>query len=162
MDDANVYLITGDSGTGMTHCTAGAMAVTDMILRRPNPWAGLYDPARKAIHALGTFAREQANTLAQYKDLLTAGDVDDIHQIRPEQGAVIRHGLAKLAVYRDDTGAVHARSALCTHLGCVVAWNPAEHFWYCPCHASSFSVEGEVLHGPASRPLEPAELRQQP
>ncbi len=157
-DDRNVFIITGDSGTGMTHCTAGAMAVTDMIQARPNAWAELYDPARKPTHGLGEFVKEQANTLLQYKDLVTGGDVARADQIRPGEGAVIRQGLSKIAVYRDEASRLHVRSALCTHLGCVVAWNAAEKSWDCPCHASRFSVDGEVLHGPAGSPLAEARL----
>lgn len=153
MDDRNVYVITGDSGTGMTHCTAGAIAVTDMIMERPNAWADIYDPSRKAIHGLGDFVREQANTLAQYKGLVTGGDVEAVDQIKPGEGAVLRKGATKLAIYRDEASALHARSAICTHLGCVVAWNSAEKSWDCPCHSSRFGVDGEVLHGPAGSPL---------
>jgi glycine/D-amino acid oxidase-like deaminating enzyme/nitrite reductase/ring-hydroxylating ferredoxin subunit len=153
MGDANIYVITGDSGTGMTHCTAGAIAVSDMIMARPNPWSDLYDPSRKAFHGLGDFVKEQANTLAQYKDLLTGGDVESADQIQPGEGAVLRQGLSKLAVYRDESSALHVRSAICTHLGCIVAWNAAEKSWDCPCHASRFGVDGEVLHGPAGAPL---------
>lgn len=152
-DDGQVYIITGDSGTGMTHCTAGAMAVSDLILGVPNEWAALYDPARKAVHALGEFVKEQANTLAQYKDLLTPGEVDDVGLIPAGQGAVVRSGVKKLAVYRDEQSRLHVCSAICTHLGGVVRWNPAEKSWDCPCHASRFGVDGEVLHGPANRPL---------
>jgi glycine/D-amino acid oxidase-like deaminating enzyme/nitrite reductase/ring-hydroxylating ferredoxin subunit len=154
MDKANVYVITGDSGTGMTHCTAGAIAISDMILERPNLWADLYDPSRKALHGLGDFAREQANTLARYKDLVTAGEVENAEQVKPGEGAVLRHGASKLAVYRDASSALHVRTAMCTHLGCVVAWNSAEKSWDCPCHGSRFGIDGEVLHGPAASPLE--------
>lgn len=159
MDQGNVYLITGDSGTGMTHCTAGAIAITDMIMERPNAWADLYDPSRKATHGLGDFVKEQANTLAQYKELVTGGDVDEADQIKPGEGAVLRQGASKLAVYRDESAALHVRSAICTHLGCVVAWNSAEKSWDCPCHASRFGVDGEVLHGPAAAPLGPGKFR---
>jgi len=158
MDGGNVYIITGDSGTGMTHCTAGAIAVTDMIMERPNAWADLYDPSRKVVHGFGDFIKEQASTLAQYKELLTGGDVESAEQIKPGQAAVLRQGLKKLAVYRDEASTLHVRSAICTHLGCVVAWNSAEKSWDCPCHASRFGVDGEVLHGPAGAPLSPETL----
>ena len=154
MDDGNVYVITGDSGTGMTHCTAGAMAISDMILDRPNAWADLYDPSRKVRHGLGDFVKEQANTLVRYKDLVTAGELEGAEHIKPGEGAVLRRGPSKLAVYRDESSALHVRSAFCTHLGCVVAWNSAEKSWDCPCHGSRFGIDGEVLHGPAASPLE--------
>lgn len=158
-DDPNVFIISGDSGTGMTHCTAGAIAVSDMLMGRTNAWADLYDPARKATHALGEFVKEQANTLSYYKDLATGGDVRGADDIKPGEGAVIRQGATKLAVYKDEGSVLHVRSAICTHLGCVVGWNPAEKSWDCPCHSSRFDVDGQVLHGPAKSPLEEAELK---
>jgi glycine/D-amino acid oxidase-like deaminating enzyme/nitrite reductase/ring-hydroxylating ferredoxin subunit len=158
MDDDNVYLITGDSGNGMTHCTIGAMIVTDLIARRDNPWQALYEPSRKPVHGLADFAHEQANTLARYGEWLTGGDVDSVQEIAAGEGAVVRDGLRKIAVYRDAKGALHAVSAKCTHLGCAVHWNSAERSWDCPCHASRFDIEGNVLHGPAPEPLEKIEL----
>ncbi|MFD4431980.1 Rieske 2Fe-2S domain-containing protein, partial [Nocardia sp. NPDC058497] len=56
--------------------------------------------------------------------------------------------------YRVGGGVVHAVSATCTHLGCIVAFNDAERAWECPCHGSRFSVDGTVIHGPATMPLE--------
>ena len=150
------YLITGDSGNGMTHCTAGAMLVTDLIAGRANPWQDVYDPGRKGWHGVNDFMAEQANTISQYTDWLTAGEVASADAISPGEGAVVREGMHKVAVYRDEAGAVHALSATCTHLGCVVHWNSAERSWDCPCHGSRFDVDGRVLHGPAARALEPA------
>lgn len=153
MDDENVYLITGDSGNGMTHCTIGAMLVTDLIMERPNPWSALYDPARKPVHGLGQFASAQADVAARYGEWLGGGEVDSVQAIAPGDGAVLREGLRRVAVYRDADGALHALSARCTHLGCAVHWNGAEQSWDCPCHASRFDVDGNVLHGPAPAPL---------
>lgn len=160
MDDDNVYLITGDSGNGMTHCTVGAMLVTDLIMERPNPWSALYEPSRKPVHGLGQFAGEQANVMARYGEWLTGGDVDSVHAIAPGEGAVLRDGLRRIAVYRDPEGALHALSAKCTHLGCAVHWNGAERSWDCPCHASRFDTDGKVLHGPAPTALAKVELPQ--
>ena len=60
---------------------------------------------------------------------------------------------AKVAAYRDDNGATVLRSAICTHMGCVVGWNDAERTWDCPCHGSRFKPTGEVISGPAEAPL---------
>ena len=158
MDDSNVFVISGDSGNGMTHCTLGAMIVHDLIMERENPWAKLYDPARKPFHGMQEFVQEQANTLAHYGDWLRGGEVDSALEIAPGQGAILNRGAKKLAVYRDDGGGLHAMSAACTHLGCAVSWNPAERSWDCPCHGSRFSAEGAVLHGPANAALSAEEL----
>lgn len=158
MDDSQVYVISGDSGNGMTHCTLGAMIVRDLILGRDNPWAELYDPARKPSHGMKEFLQEQANTLAQYGDWLTGGEVDSAVEIAPGQGAILNRGAKKVAVYRDEDGGLHALSAACSHLGCAVSWNPAERSWDCPCHGSRFAADGAVLHGPANTALAPVEL----
>lgn len=161
MDDANVYVITGDSGNGMAHCTIGAMVVTDLILGRDNPWSELYEPSRKVLHGLSEFAAEQANTLGQYADWATGGEVESAAEIAPGNGAIVRQGMHKLAVYRDEEGGLHTLSAKCTHLGCVVHWNGAERSWDCPCHGSRFDTQGVVMHGPANTPLETAALDEQ-
>ena len=157
-DDSQVYVISGDSGTGMTNCTLGAMIVRDLVVGRENPWTELYDPARKPFHGMKEFMQEQVNTLAQYGDWLRGGDVESAVEIAPGQGAILNRGARKLAVYRDDDGGLHAMSAACTHLGCAVSWNPAERSWDCPCHGSRFSAEGAVLHGPANTALAAEEL----
>ncbi|WP_374585433.1 FAD-dependent oxidoreductase [Pseudoduganella sp.] len=158
LDDDQVYVISGDSGTGMTNCTLGAMIVRDLVQGRENPWAELYDPGRKPFHGMGEFLKEQANTLAQYGDWLRGGEVETAAEIAPGQGAILNRGAKKLAVYRADDGGLHAVSAACTHLGCAVSWNAAERSWDCPCHGSRFAVDGTVLHGPANSALAAEEL----
>lgn len=158
MDDRNVYIVTGDSGNGMTHCTIGAMLVTDMIMGRENPWQAIYDPSRKATHALGEFVSEQTNTLAQYGDWFVAAEVESAQEIAMGEGAILRAGNRKLAVHRDEQGELHAVSAKCMHLGCVVHWNAAEQSWDCPCHGSRFAADGQVLHGPAMSSLKAVTL----
>jgi glycine/D-amino acid oxidase-like deaminating enzyme/nitrite reductase/ring-hydroxylating ferredoxin subunit len=146
-EKAEVFVVTGDSGMGLTHGTMAGLIITDQIAGRPNPWEKLYDPARKILNT--EFVKENANTLAQYKDLITPGEVESAEQIPAGSGAVLRDGLTKLAVYRDDNGKVHKCSAICTHLQCVVRWNHVERSWDCPCHGSRFDALGKVVMGPA-------------
>ncbi|WP_246523672.1 FAD-dependent oxidoreductase [Gemmata palustris] len=145
----NLYVITGDSGMGMTHGTLGARLVTDLILGRTSEFAGVYSPSRWMPGALKTLLEENANLAAQYGDWLTGGEVKSAAEIPPGHGAIIRHGLSKSAAYKDDKGQVHEMSAVCPHLGGIVQWNPGEKSWDCPCHGSRFSCKGEVQHGPA-------------
>jgi glycine/D-amino acid oxidase-like deaminating enzyme/nitrite reductase/ring-hydroxylating ferredoxin subunit len=156
LDADNVFIATGDSGMGMTHGTIAGLLLTDLILGRENPWAKLYDPARKRVKAAGEFAKENLNVAAQYLDWMTGGDVKSVDDIEPGHGAVLRKGLHKLAVYRDDQVALHECSATCPHLGCVVHWNDGERTWDCPCHGSRFDAYGRVLNGPANVDLAPA------
>jgi glycine/D-amino acid oxidase-like deaminating enzyme/nitrite reductase/ring-hydroxylating ferredoxin subunit len=155
MDDTDTYIITGDSGMGMTNTTAGAMIIRDLILGRENPWAELYDPGRITLRAAGEWLRENANVAGEYADWLAGGDVDNPDQIPTGEGAIISHGTQKIAAYRDSNGELHELSARCTHMSCVVQWNKVEKTWDCPCHGSRFKPTGEVLNGPAITALSP-------
>ena len=157
--DRNIYVVTGDSGNGMTHGTIAGILLTDLILGRENEWQSLYDPSRISLRAAPEFARENLNVAAQYSDYATGGDVDRVREIAAGTGALIRDGLKKVAVYRDSHGTLHKCSAICPHLGCVVDWNSAEKTWDCPCHGSRFDPYGKVLNGPANTGLGAAEGR---
>lgn len=98
LDSDNVYIATGDSGNGMTHGTIAGLLVTDLIMGRVNPWAALYDPSRKTLGAIKEFARENVNVAAQYADLVTPGEIDDVSQVKPGEGAILRRGVTKVAV----------------------------------------------------------------
>ena len=151
----NVFVVTGDSGMGMTHGTIAGMLLPDLIAGRENVWSTVYDPSRKPARTLWEFVRENANMAAQYKDWLTSGDVKAAEDIGRNQGAVIREGMTKVAVYKDESGGVHRLSAVCTHLGCIVNWNSTENTWDCPCHGSRFDRSGKVINGPAAKDLAP-------
>jgi Rieske Fe-S protein len=151
--DENVYIVTGDSGMGMTHGTIAGMLLRDLILGRENKWASLYDPSRKTLLAAPNFVAENLNVASEYMEWITPGDVPSVEKINRGRGAIIRRGLFKVAIWRDDAGQLHELSAVCPHLGCIVAWNPTEHSWDCPCHGSRFDVNGKVLNGPAIKPI---------
>jgi glycine/D-amino acid oxidase-like deaminating enzyme/nitrite reductase/ring-hydroxylating ferredoxin subunit len=159
LDSKNVYIATGDSGNGMTHGTIAGILLTDLITGRENRWAELYDPSRKpqSLSAFKDFAEENLNVAAQYTDLLTPGEISDVSELKAGDGAIIRRGLTKVACYRDESGALHERSAICTHLGCVVQWNSTEKTFDCPCHGSRFQTDGHVVNGPAINALAEAE-----
>jgi len=147
MDKDNVYIATGDSGNGMTHGTIAGMLITDLIHERDNPWKEIYEPSRKSLKSAGTYIDENANVVGcMVKDWVAPSEVDSVNAIRPGEGAILRKGASKIAVYRDEQGQLHERSAVCTHLGCVVQWNKGEKSWDCPCHGSRFDCEGRILN----------------
>jgi glycine/D-amino acid oxidase-like deaminating enzyme/nitrite reductase/ring-hydroxylating ferredoxin subunit len=156
LDRDNVFVATGDSGMGMTHGTIAGMLLADLIAGRPNPWQELYDPSRIRAGAAGEFLKENLNVAAQYASYMTPGEVSSADEIVPNTGAVIREGLSKIAVFRDEAGELHRRSAVCPHLGCIVGWNASASTWDCPCHGSRFDRYGTVINGPAKDDLKPA------
>lgn len=147
--DRHVYIATGDSGHGMTHGTIAGMLISDLITGRINPWTQLYSPSRLPWSSAGEYLKENLNVAKQYTDWLTGSDAESIAAIPEGSGAIMRRGLKHVAVYKDNAGKIHERSAVCTHLGCVVAWNDSEKSWDCPCHGSRFDTNGTVISGPA-------------
>ena len=143
---------------GMTHGTIAGILLTDLIVGKKNPWTDLYDPSRKTVAAIKDFAEENINVAIQYTDKLTPGDVDSVEEIAAGKGAIVRQGMTKLAVYRDEDGVVHSLSAVCPHLGCIVMWNDSEKTWDCPCHGSRFDAVGVVVNAPANKDLPPEEI----
>lgn len=144
--DENIYVTTGGSGQGLTHGTLSGTLLTDLILKRENPWATAYDPSRRpSLRTLGSMLAETAQSTLPYSDWLTGGD----GEILPGEGGVVRDGISKVAVYKDPSGRSHFYSATCPHLGGIVRWNTEEKTWDCPCHGSRFDRHGKVLNGPA-------------
>jgi glycine/D-amino acid oxidase-like deaminating enzyme/nitrite reductase/ring-hydroxylating ferredoxin subunit len=149
MDQPNVYVATGFSGNGMTYGMIAGGLLADLIQGRENKFAALYDPSRKTLQAAETYIQETINMASQYGAWLTKGDVEDGAAIPLGTGAIVRRGFDKIAVYCDDRGERHECSAVCPHLGGIVAWNHSEQTWDCPCHGSRFDKLGTVLNGPA-------------
>lgn len=150
------FAATGYAGNGMTFGTLGAMMALDKISGRTNPWADLLDVHRKKLLG-GTWSYLVENSDYPYYLLHDAtsgsqGDsTDDVHR---GEGKILKLNGRKVAAYRDEAGKVNLCSAVCTHLKCIVAWNPAEKTWDCPCHGSRFKPTGEVIAGPAEEALE--------
>jgi glycine/D-amino acid oxidase-like deaminating enzyme/nitrite reductase/ring-hydroxylating ferredoxin subunit len=148
--DDNIYIVTGDSGNGITHGTIAGIMIADMVAGKGNQWEQIYDPSRINSASAKEFLEENLNVAKQYKDLFT-GDDDRKEELLPLNcGTVIRSGIKKIALYRDDFGELHAYSAVCPHLKCVVHWNKDEKSFDCPCHGSRFTCYGKVVNGPAN------------
>ena len=151
---------TGFNAWGMTGGSLAGMLLADRVLGRENPWASLYDAKRAGpSSSLKTFVTENIEVGKRFiGDRLSKPGPDRVEDLGPDDGAVLKIDGDDVAVCRDADGDLHAVSATCTHMGCLVSWNRGEASWDCPCHGSRFSPDGTVLHGPAVRDLERREL----
>jgi glycine/D-amino acid oxidase-like deaminating enzyme/nitrite reductase/ring-hydroxylating ferredoxin subunit len=154
-----IYIVSGDSGQGITNGIVAGMVLSDLIVNGASPWSELYDPGRKMTGSLGEYLSENLTPLKNFAEYVTAGELSSARQLKPGEGGLYRSGLKKLAVCKDLGGAVHVRSATCTHMGCVVHWNSLEQCWDCPCHGSQFAPDGTALNGPAITALADEEER---
>ncbi|GKQ33831.1 FAD-dependent oxidoreductase [Streptomyces sp. A012304] len=157
----NTYVATGFGGWGMSSGIMAGRLLSERITGRTCPWSDLYDPRRIAsvVREGAAFLKHQADVARHFVgDRLPTASGPAVDEIAPGDGAVVRVSGERCAVHRDEAGQLHALSARCTHMGCLVAFNRAERAWECPCHGSRFDVEGRVVQGPAQRPLERRDL----
>jgi Rieske Fe-S protein len=158
-NDQHRYIVTGDSGQGITNGVVGSLLISSLILDGGSPWAEVYDPARTVTKKMGGFLSENLTVLKSFAEYLTAGEINSIERLKPGEGGLFRSGLKKIAACRDQHGRLHLCSAACTHMGCVVRWNSLEQCWDCPCHGSHFAPNGEPLNAPAVARLAEIEQR---
>ncbi len=162
---------TGALVTEDTIAMYGAMVETEVVLREGDPSEQIVQAARdaggdlivvgnKGMQGTKRFflnpVPEKVIDLAD-RDVLIARTVAQVaSELGPNEGGIITSAGEKLAAYVDADGEMHLMSARCTHLGCTVAWNAGTSLFECPCHGSKFGPAGEVVNGPANRPLPPA------
>lgn len=155
-ESENVFVATGYGKWGISNATAAAMILADLIAGRENRWAATFDStriaARQSAKKLLTGSVDVAKHLVG--DRLGSLRAPAARDLEAGTGAVVNLDGETVAAFRDGDGTLHAVSATCSHLGCRVAFNTAEHTWDCPCHGSRFDLDGRVLEGPAVEDLD--------
>ncbi len=140
---------------GMTSATIAATVLADRLAGRENPYADAFDPNRITVRSAPEVAKAQV-WVARHMigDRLAPAQAGSTGEVPAGEARVVRTGLGKTGVFRDDKGVAHGVSLRCTHLGCLLHFNDAERSWDCPCHGSRFGIDGEVLAGPAVKARE--------
>jgi len=147
------HVATGFDKWGMTNAVAAARNLTATLLGEPVSWSK--PMSRRITRPQGAAKIAELNlSVGAYlaKGLVTA-ELKEAPDSPPEgTGEVGRDGVLPTGVSTVD-GQTCAVRAICTHLGGVLKWNDQEKSWDCPLHGSRFTPDGEVLEGPATRPL---------
>lgn len=153
------YLVaTGFNAWGITNGTAAAMLIADLATERENPWLRLYDATRiKPIAGAAQFVKGNAEVAGHLIGGYLKRKPHEFEAVGPGEGKILKIDGHNVAAYRDEQGTVHAVSAVCSHMGCIVGWNGTDRTWDCPCHGSRFELDGSVMHGPAVTPLAKAD-----
>ncbi len=155
------YLVaTGFNAWGISNGTAAAMLIADLIEGRDNSWLELFDATRiKPVAGARQFVAGTAGTASHLIGGYLAKKPRGFDALGPGEAAILKVDGKNVAGFRDESGGLHAVSAVCTHMGCLVGWNETDRTWDCPCHGSRFALDGEVIHGPAVSPLAAVETR---
>lgn len=151
----HIFIVSGFEADGLVYGTLAAILISDEILEAEGEWNDLYKPTRfTPLVSAKQFVKENAIVVSHLvKDYLFYGRADEVREILPGEGKTVSIDGEKLAAYRDESGRLHLVSAVCTHLGCIVHFNPVEKSWDCPCHGSRFTTRGDVIEGPALKNL---------
>jgi glycine/D-amino acid oxidase-like deaminating enzyme/nitrite reductase/ring-hydroxylating ferredoxin subunit len=149
-----IYYGTGYDKWGMTNAVAASLSIAAQILGGQEPrWAKALDhrvpKPRAALHVTDLNAKVGVRMATGHvrAELATARET-----VPEGEGVVGRDPVLPTGTSTVD-GVTCKVQALCTHLGGALKWNDAEKSWDCPLHGSRFAPDGEVLEGPATRPL---------
>ncbi|MBD3241286.1 MAG: FAD-dependent oxidoreductase [Chitinivibrionales bacterium] len=158
---SHLYVSTGYSGDGLTMGTLGGMIVGDAVLERGNQYARVYKPRRLNIGGISEFIQLGVhNAEMLIGGHLTQGKKPE--SLSPGESTVHRHHGALTAIHRDEDGKLHSRNAVCPHMKCVVHWNDGERTWDCPCHGSRYTIDGNIIEGPALSGLKEEQKTERP
>ncbi len=127
------------------------------------PYVGRHDPVSRGLWvatgfkkwglAMGTAAAELLTAQVRGRDHPWA-ELFDPNRVRARASAPsFAKENANVAARFAGDRVTKRGNPRCTHLGCLLDWNGAEETWDCPCHGSRFAASGEVIEGPAVRPL---------
>ncbi|WP_173933546.1 FAD-dependent oxidoreductase [Chelativorans sp. Marseille-P2723] len=153
--DGTLQVATGFDAWGITQGVVAADILAGHVIGRSHPASRLFDAARmRPVKSAREFTKgniEAATHLVRDKMLKRmAVPLDDI---APGSAGIVDHNGEQLAVIRHMDGSLTAFTASCTHMGCIIGWNPIDRTWDCPCHGSRFDEHGDVIAGPAVSPL---------
>ena len=146
----NVYIATGFNKWGMTSSNVAANIIVDKIDGVRNEYEEVFRATR--VHPVVN-KDEVKNMVVESTKSLVGGRFKKeklkIEDIELDSGGIVDVDGEKVGVYIDENGEKYFIKPVCTHLGCILEWNDADKTWDCPCHGSRFSLDGELIKGPA-------------
>jgi hypothetical protein len=159
-NQGNVWVATGYSGNGITYSHIAAITLTELIMQGHSEFAELFDPNRvKPVAGFASFVKENVDVVAEFiGKRISREKLTDLADMAAGEARVVKYEGESIALYKDESGGLHAVNPVCTHAKCIVGWNRAEQSWDCPCHGARYSVDGEVLTGPARKGLSKVDL----
>ena len=152
----NIYMATGYFADGLVYGTLAGLIIGDLFSNHINEFECIYKVINQDLFkSAGFWLRENGNVLLQYLKDIPLINNPDYKNLKRGEGIIVDINQGKCALSRDANDTLHAVSAVCPHMKCIVRWNDVEQTWDCPCHGSRFTPGGEVIEGPAVEGLAP-------
>ncbi|MFC3885400.1 FAD-dependent oxidoreductase [Bacillus songklensis] len=155
---SNILVATGYRKWGMTNSTAASLLLRDIILKQDNPYKDLFTPSRfQADPDVKHFITQNADVAKHLIEGKLDSPMKNPENLTNDEGAVVTVNGKRAGAYKDENGELHIVDTTCTHMGCELNWNHGDRTWDCPCHGSRFSFDGNIVEGPANKPLKKVE-----
>ena len=143
--DDNMYVLTGFNKWGNTNGIIGGKVISDLINGIDNDYSGIFNPRRGiSLLKIKNLTIYNVSVLSRYvlnKICTSKLYYDDSVRIEYINGK-------KCGIYKDKNGE-HIVSNICPHMKCNLVFNYVDKTWDCPCHASRFDIDGNVIYGPS-------------
>lgn len=147
----HLFIATGYNAWGMTNSIIASKIISDLILEKDNPYSSLFSPKRKNI---SLFGNSLLNTIF-YGKVYFQTYFNKNPKFYSDSVYVIKIHSEHYGVYIDKDNKKHIVNITCPHLKCNLIFNNEEKTWDCPCHGSRFSMDGDVIEGPATYSIKP-------
>lgn len=145
--EKNFYIMTGFNTWGMTNSVLGGKIISDLILEKENPYIELFNPKRKiSMDKIKNILVYGLSSMKSY----TLSKLNKNHSFYKENVLVISKNNKVYGIYIDKKGNRHVVNNTCPHMGCSLIFNYTDKTWDCPCHASRYDIDGNILYGPST------------
>lgn len=144
--DNNLYIMTGFNKWGNTNGVIGGKVISDLILGKHNAYINIFTPGR-------SISRDKIKNLVIFNTSVISRYI--INKINPnmkyyDSNVEIRYINGKrCGIYIDENNTKHIVSNICPHMKCNLVFNYLDKTWDCPCHASRFDIDGNIIYGPS-------------
>lgn len=142
--DENLFIGTGYNTWGMTNGSIAGKILSDLVLNKENKYQKLFNPKRDAssICSVTKDIFSSAKPFIENKVIKNKSFYSDRVIFTKRKGV-------NVAIYKDENDKEHIVYNKCPHLKCSLIFNEVEKTWDCPCHASRFDIDGNVIEGPS-------------
>ena len=143
--DKNLYIATGFNTWGMTNGILSGKIISDLILEKNNPYTTLFDPNRdiKNIPRIINFNIKNASSFIGTK-------LNKDKKFYRNNVKIVKENGTWYGIYIDENKKEHKVLNICPHMKCNLSFNYQTKTWDCPCHGSSFDIDGNVIYGPST------------